>query len=659
MMHQSKMAPTSGTKSTDAGIDQVFDLLATKDDTSLFVGLSLLRSYLDSRPDVQKDTGKLLEAWNAIQKSFLRRLLRTRPSKTVGEEDARSMNNLAVAIVHSFVNLLPQEELGSQDISSLVLPLAQAIQVVEEVQRMLVWQCLQCIGATHQGAKFILDHKTEIDEAVAGLIDDDRHLEQLVTLLRLVRHGQPSNWDDWVCSLLKRTESRPAVLFTMLSQVINSTEVSSIMFVDDLFCADPHVAQTSELDQNPWLDPSISILKRGIVRTPTPKVRTASVLLAGSLLRHLPPSRNFPAVLFGDSVELQPGDPRFSQIFVKLLLVDIRASIPSLLSSIADPSYPTIALRLAMSYELVGAFTMILLQSLGEDDEDNQNVSDDTAVRLDPDSILTLQTDLTETFSLTLEFLRDRWDASVAGAAGLHPDSRISDGRQPNTRLQLSWDNPTLSPLKDPIVISALRVLALWLCEDANSHLHKQAVGLMDMLLSLYSASTHEMGSNDFRHAILTLLTGLFTHDASEAAVQDFLAQGGWDTLAADLAKSLPPRTMEPHVEEIVRVLEMVVTSDTVYQTKEAWLQIIKAGASIEVEGKGDTPVLNCVLATWQLAASLFEKAPKRLRERYTSDIGKVRGKAIELRSQTARSQSGGFLEELNAVIIRLDTILS
>lgn len=89
------------------GLDQTLALLAAKDDTSRFVGLALLKSILENKIDFQKDPAIIERCWEAIPFKFLDRLLKAGVKNEKSMDEARSMLELAVAVLHAFVVLLP------------------------------------------------------------------------------------------------------------------------------------------------------------------------------------------------------------------------------------------------------------------------------------------------------------------------------------------------------------------------------------------------------------------------------------------------------------------------------------------------------------------------------------------------------------------------
>ena len=90
-------------------LDSVLALFKAGDDTSNFVAISLLRSLLDERKELREDKQVITKCWNSIPSKFLGRLLGAGPTEKRTKDEAQSMVSLAVAIIHTFVNLLPRE----------------------------------------------------------------------------------------------------------------------------------------------------------------------------------------------------------------------------------------------------------------------------------------------------------------------------------------------------------------------------------------------------------------------------------------------------------------------------------------------------------------------------------------------------------------------
>lgn len=89
-------------------IQKIQALLKTKDDTSRFAGLALLKSVLDNSPQLREDEAAVIALWQSVSPKFLDRLLRSGSKKSSSNNDARNMIDIAVAVLHTFSLLLPE-----------------------------------------------------------------------------------------------------------------------------------------------------------------------------------------------------------------------------------------------------------------------------------------------------------------------------------------------------------------------------------------------------------------------------------------------------------------------------------------------------------------------------------------------------------------------
>lgn len=92
-----------------AALEHTLKLLRTKDDTSRFVGLAILKSLLDNHATFRNDAATLTKCWEAIPSVFLDRMLRASASQKKSPQEAQSMREIAVAILHIFALLLPDD----------------------------------------------------------------------------------------------------------------------------------------------------------------------------------------------------------------------------------------------------------------------------------------------------------------------------------------------------------------------------------------------------------------------------------------------------------------------------------------------------------------------------------------------------------------------
>jgi hypothetical protein len=370
---------------------------------------------------------------------------------------------------------------------------------------------------------------------------------------------------------------------------------------------------------------------------------------------------DFPQLLFRDDMSLTNDDKPFSYLFINLILIDIRSTFPSLLSKLNSSDYPEISKRLSSAFDVVLSFIGFLIQTLLDDDpnDDSHNLT------MSPDLLLKVRKSVAETMSLTIEYLRDRWDASVAGAAGLHPSARHGTAAtSEGTRLTLTWDSINGNVTADPLVHASIRTLAVWLREDENESLRKEASGLMDMLVELYQAST---SSNlDFRYVVLSALEVILT---TEDGIDGFLAQNGWETLSNDLiatvcrtdaAKGSSDDEGVERGQLIVRVLLVVVDSESTTEPRESWMEVVKSAASMKPSTFKDPLMLDVQIAVLQLAAALLSLASKGMQKRCVMYTTAILGLATQFREEALKvrgQEREEIHEELSDVIMTLENL--
>jgi hypothetical protein len=100
---------TSSNPGAGVTIQRIQELLETKDDTSRFVGLALLKSVLDNSPQLRQDEEAVATLWHSVSPKFLDRLLRSGAKQGTLPKDARDMIDIAVGVVHIFSVLLPED----------------------------------------------------------------------------------------------------------------------------------------------------------------------------------------------------------------------------------------------------------------------------------------------------------------------------------------------------------------------------------------------------------------------------------------------------------------------------------------------------------------------------------------------------------------------
>lgn len=235
-------------------------------------------------------------------------------------------------------------------------------------------------------------------------------------------------------------------------------------------------------------------------------------------------------------------------------------------------------MQIAESFDIISNFIGYLMRCLDEDDS-SEGPTGRSELQFEPSQLLQLRTDISETMSLTIEHMRDRFDASVAGAAGLHPSARIAPNPASSARA-ISWQSSDISMSDDPLTLSETRALALWLREDDNDALRREAAGIIDVLLYLYSEPHSRV---DFRSPVLIALEGIL---AVPEGVEAFLKEEGWSIVFKGLQNALGSdgaRAAQQGVDA-VRVLLAVVESDVTGPSKQDWMNVVSLAVT-EMKG--------------------------------------------------------------------------
>lgn len=371
-------------------------------------------------------------------------------------------------------------------------------------------------------------------------------------------------------------------------------------------------------------------------------------------------------MLFKDDIAGNSDSKPFSYLFVNLLLIDLRSTFPSLLAQLNSPEYSSTSQRLAAAFDILSSFIGFLVRSL--DDE-----AGFPSFSMPPDLLLKLRKDIAETMSLTIEYLRDRWDASIAGASGLHPSARSGTAAtSEGTRLTLTWESMKDDVMADPLILAGIRALAIWIREDENENLRSESAGLMDMFMELYKSSSS--GALDFRYPVLLALEVILS---SEADTDGFLGQNGWQVTFDDLQSILQDISNTSNADgsatlsqaarglEIVRVLLAVVDHPSTSLPHEEWMEAVKVTASTKPPATTPPPlILELQIATLQLSTALLSKAAGGVQKRYVTSISALSGLTIELKTlvnglhnKTEIAEFSGLLEDVSLELenLRID----
>ncbi|RYO81249.1 hypothetical protein DL766_000265 [Monosporascus sp. MC13-8B] len=590
---------------TDTSIEKVQQYLKAKDDTSRFVGLALLKSVLDNSPALQSDEETITSLWNSISPKFLDRLLRTGSRAGPDQKNSKDMLDLPVAVLHTFTVLLPDEAKQGARLLNRIPRLTSAV-----------------LYSFPEGASIF-----------AGL-----------------------DIDEWT-PLIEIAPEHPHVL----SIFIWAWERGTTALADQQSRSDAEL-----IPQNPkWLRSVAKFIRNLSTKRPTAAGRSAYTRCAGTVLMLYP--RQAPQLLFSDE---QDSEKPFSYLFINLILVDVRATLPSLLEKLNDAEYPQTSQRLAAALDVLAAFIGHLIAWIEELDSPDAATppSEKPTFNMPPHLVLKLSKSIGETISVTMEYLRDRWDASVAGAAGLHPEARVGAAHtSTGSHKTLAWDSKDGDAAVDPFTLSALRAIALWLRDDDGDVLRKEAAGLMDMLMELYqrssSTTTPPSASSsrdqpDYRLPTLAALEGILR---TSRGVEAFDSHGGWQVLSRDLVAVLNatssnrPHDLEAEILRGTRIalaLSIVVESETT--TPEDRMGLVTAVAAYDVppiasasaEGAAaidngeEAALLGFQTDVLRLAAALLANANPGMRRRYAHSASAIRDIAERLRSSVGSDES-------------------
>lgn len=375
-----------------------------------------------------------------------------------------------------------------------------------------------------------------------------------------------------------------------------------------------------------WLSSLAALIRQNCLnRGWTLKVPT--VLLTASLLHIFP--TEFTNLLFnGSSTSLvSPDSKPVSYLFIKLLLIEIRDAIPEVRGGVGFDNLSALD-GLAASYDIISAFIGFLIHLLDEEDPppdlDNE-INQPSASPFPPSLLLQLRADISEVMSLTIENVRDRLENSTFHATSL---LLIAPSVSETTSSTPTQENT--------LTVAQIRTLALWLREDDNEALRKEAAPIAKIMLDLYGIESEQM--LEFRSPVLIALEAIVN---VPEGVEAFLAADGWVVLSGDLQAILTSTTSPEDRSasfargiDIVQILLDVVESDVVGPAKEDWMGIVELASTASPSLSSSSAVVgqpsshksraDLLIATAQLAVELLIRAPRNVRRRSIPAARKV-----------------------------------
>lgn len=402
-----------------------------------------------------------------------------------------------------------------------------------------------------------------------------------------------------------------------------------------------------------WLGALIELIRNLATARPIAAGREAYTNCTARLL--ITYSDSVPKLLFRNASS-DSSNP-FSYLFISLIIVDLKATLPSLLSKLNTPEYPSISTRLTSGLLVLSYFISFLLQQMDSQiSAGNDASSFADAFQMPPDLLLKLNKSISETLSIIMEYLRDRWDAAVAGAYGLHPEARHGESHTAaGSHLTLAWDQQDVSPAEDPLLLAALRVLGEWIREDDGEVLRNEAITLMDLLVELYQTNSGPSGSIGYRALVLGVLQGVTQTDDG---IRVLLEHDGWSTLSKDMLAALyrtssagaQVAAVDLHECELgsqVALLLMTLTENQSASSEE-WLDLVTGVAAYDVPSTADVP--EPLQRFWadvlQLAADLLANMTLGVRRRYEHTAGSIRGIAATVKGKITSAEAQKQLED-------------
>ncbi|KAG5977574.1 hypothetical protein E4U55_006637 [Claviceps digitariae] len=652
-----KTSPGHNTKNPDAAsVAKIKSLLQAKDDTQRFVGLALLKSVLDNTPELRQDAPAIENLWASVSPRFLDRLIKTGSGQSPGK-NVKEMLDLAVSVMHIFAALVPEPLRAEEKFTGRIPGLARAVLYSSDATTDLILKLLHTLVSTPEGAKAFVE------------TGDVSSLAEIAPTHAVVLDILLFAWLNAMASVVEKHVLVNQVTDTIQSLVASFTGTDGVTLLEFMGSFLRQANPDIHPHEPQWLKTVVKFIQNLVTSRPNAAARSAYTNAAASLLQAYPARAS--KFLFTENVK--DDDKPFAYLLINLLLIDIRSSIPTLLQQLNQPDYVQCSTRLASAFDVISIFIGHLVRCLEDDSMETFTMS--------PDSLLKLRKGISETMSITVEYLRDRWDATFAGAMGLHPEARTSNTQTwTGSHATLAWDSLVHSADEDPLILSAVRALALWLREDDNETLRQEATGLMDMLMELYQGSSSSSDKLlDFRSPTLVGLEALLTtHEGRDL----FLRHNGWSILGKDLTSLLATRASArdgtPDASDLSRGIEIVRNLLTVAEhesssgTPEEWMDIITAVAAWDAsedpspQQSSSPRNLAATAATaaefqvsvLQLCCTLLAGASPGMRTRYRQSMNALNGIIEQLCRRGVPGNDANLIEAMDDVKSTMDHVL-
>ena len=666
-------------------LEQALKWLREDNDTSRFAGLALLKSLLDKHTEFHH--AKILEKIEEkFPLDFIDRLLKSSVSDLQTDDEAKKRIDIAVSVLHSLIcsSQAPTKRYATQmfiriDLLLSLLPSSSAF------ARRQTLDILLRLAVDQSGTKALW--QSQLFENLINLTLDDLQAKSLLKYIYVTAtaddYGKVEERTDETISKLISIASNPGRVYHLFDVVTvllsREKQPSTLSGALDEKSRKQQESSKAQDDGPHWLNPLTEMLHKTVLyRSKDVPNSVEACLQVGPLATVLLSSYSqaFPPLLFCSTKK----EDRLT--FISSILIEIRSVLPSMQESIYKADHSILAAQLTASYDVLFNFLRYLIDSLDPVDETMEGAVI-PALR-DPSNLLRLRRDISEVISLTIEHLRERFDASIAGVKGLHPDSRVRDPSALTSRtpLSLPLEDPTAME-RDPLTLAEIRTLAFWVREDENAALRKEAAGLMDLFVYLYrgayndldaSASGKDDGfetnssasrSQDYRTVINLALEGILE---IPEGVQTFLSEkGAWQSLTIPIksaaASSEESRTAA--AAAAARVLTLVAEAEVTGPTREEWMDLIPVAASLaktaaaskKTRLQESVVVVELVISTGQLALTLFERAPSGVRRRCKQSVVELKAAFQALVGKgTVRKEE--LVEDLGDILQGLDNMV-
>ena len=310
-----------------------------------------------------------------------------------------------------------------------------------------------------------------------------------------------------------------------------------------------------------------------------------------------------------------PDQPPLSYLLLSTIHANIMATVPYLQESRRYDDYETTSSRLIKEYDITSSFIGYLVTDI-----DANEGGDEFSLPMLPDLLLKIQGKITDILNVTIEHLRDRYDACATGALGPRAPAPSSD--QATSGGASTAAEAYGAMLDDPLTLSQIQTLSLWLANEDEEGLRKAAAGIMDVLKTIYqpvrAGDSVASGKSQARSCVLEALSGI---TQTSEGIETFLRGDWWTTLTEDLKDQvslmLSTGNQDARCITILNILVTVLNSGATPYPKMQWIPEI-LNISNDLLKVGDLePHWDVLVGTCDLLVSLYQGTTGEIRNKY------------------------------------------